>query len=292
MFRVLGVLIAFCSRFFRSRRDLLLENVALRQQLSIIIRKQTRRRLTLPDKLFWIALSRFWSGWKRALLIVQPETVVRWHCAGFKLYWKWISRKRGRFGRKSTSKELRELIFRMAAENPTWGAPRIHGELKMLGFCISERTVLHWMHKAPRNPEPARRWAAFLSNHREVIAAMDFFTVPTLTFGVLYCFFVIAHGHRQALHFNVTRHPTSAWVAQQLREAFPYDTAPRYLIFDRDATFNTEVVETAKTLGVKPVRTAFKSSWQNGVAERFVGSCRRDLFNHVSCSTNATSNDS
>ena len=110
---------------------------------------------------------------------------------------------------------------------------------------------------------------------------MDFFTVPTLTFGVLYCFFVIAHGRRQAFHFNVTRHPTSAWVAQQLREAFPYDTAPRYLIFDRDATFNTAVVETAKTLGVKPVRTAFKSPWQNGVAERFVGSCRRDLFNHV-----------
>ena len=118
MFHVLGVLIAFCSQFFRSRRDLLLENVALRQQLSIIIRKQTRRRLTLPDKLFWIALSRFWSGWKRALLIVQPETVVRWHRAGFKLYWKWISRKRGRLGRKPTSKELRELIFRMVAENP------------------------------------------------------------------------------------------------------------------------------------------------------------------------------
>ncbi len=185
MFHVLGVLIAFCSQFFRSRRDLLLENVALRQQLSIIIRKQTRRRLSLPDKLFWNALSRFWSGWKRALLSVQPETVVRWHCAGCKLYWKWISRKRGRFGRKPTSKELRELIFCMVAENPTWGAPRIPGELKMLGFCISERTVLHWMRKAPRNPEPARRWAAFLSNHREVIAAMDFFTVPTLTFGVL-----------------------------------------------------------------------------------------------------------
>ena len=281
MFHVLGVLIDFCSRFFRSRRDLLLENLALRQQLSIIIRKQPRRRLTLPNKLFWIALSQFWSGWKRALLIVQPETVVRWHGAGFKLYWKWISRRRVCLGRKPTSKELRELIFRMVAENSTWGAPRIHGELKMLGFDISERTVLRWMHKAPRSPEPARRWATFLSNHREAIAAMDFFTVPSLTFGVLYCFFVIAHGRRQVLHFNVTRHPTSAWVSQQLREAFPYDTAPRYLIFDRDANFNAEVVETAKTLGVMPVRTAFKSPWQNGVAERFVGSCRRDLFNHV-----------
>jgi putative transposase len=121
----------------------------------------------------------------------------------------------------------------------------------------------------------------FLANHREAIAAMDFFTVPTLTFGVLYGFFVIAHGRRQVLHFNVTRHPTSIWASQQLREAFPYDTAPRYLIFDRDATFNAEVMETAKALGVKPVRTAFKSPWQNGVAERFVGSCRRDLLDFV-----------
>ena len=212
---------------------------------------------------------------------MQPETVIRWHRAGFKLYWKWISRKRTRVGRRPTSKELRELIFRMVAENPTWGAPRIHGELKMLGFDISERTVLRWMRKAPRNPEPAKRWAAFLSNHREAIAAMDFFTVPTLTFGVLYCFFVIAHDRRRILHFNVTRHPTSAWVSQQLREAFPYDSAPRYLILDRDATFSAEVLTTAKILGVKPIRTSFKSPWQNGVAERFVGNCRRDLLDHV-----------
>jgi len=161
-------------------------------------------------------------------------------------------------GRRPTSKELRELIFRMVTENPTWGAPRIHGELKMLGFEISERTVLRWMRKAPRSFKPAKRWAAFLRNHREAIAAMDFFTVPTLTFGVLYCLFVIAHDRRRVLHFNATKHPTSAWVSQQLREAFPYDSAPRYLIFDRDATFNAEVVETAKAVGVKPVRTAFK----------------------------------
>ncbi len=176
---------------------------------------------------------------------------------------------------------MRELIFRMVAENPTWGAPRIHGELKMLGFGISERTVLHWMRKAPRNPKPARRWATFLANHREAIAAMDFFTVPTLTFGVLYCFFVIAHGRRRVLHFNVTRHPTSAWVSQQLREAFPYDTAPRYLIFDRGRHLQYEVVETVKDLWHEACSHCFKSPWQNGVAERFVGSCRRDLFDHV-----------
>jgi hypothetical protein len=261
MLRTLKLLLGSLIKLLCSRRNLLLENLALRQQLAVLARKEQRPRLTASDKLFWVILRRFWSGWHSALAIAQPDTVVRWHRAGFKLFWKWISRHRVRLGRKPVSKELRELIFRMAAENPTWGAPRIHGELKMLGFNISERSVLHWMRKAPRSPEPAKRWAAFLSNHREAIAAMDFFTMPTLTFGVLYCFFVIAHGRRRVLHFNVAKHPTSDWVSQQLREAFPYDSAPRYLIFDRDATFNAEVVETAKTVAVRPVRTAFKSPW-------------------------------
>ena len=176
---------------------------------------------------------------------------------------------------------MRGLIFRMVAENSTWGAPRIHGELKMLGFDISERTVLRWMRKVPRNPEPARKWAAFLSNHREAIAAMDFFNVPTVTFGVLYCFFVIAHDRRRILHFNVTRHPTSAWVVQQLREAFPYDAAPAYLILDRGSNFNNEVIDNMKCFGITPKRTSFRSPWQNGVAERRVGTCRRDLLDHV-----------
>jgi transposase InsO family protein len=179
------------------------------------------------------------------------------------------------------SRELRELIFRMVVENPTWGAPRIHGELKMLGFDISERTVSRWMRKAPRNPEPAKQWKAFLSNHREAIAAMDFFTVPTFTFGVLYGFFVITHNRRRILHFNVISHPTSEWVAQQLREAFPYESAPRYLIFDRATNFDGEVVETMKGFGITPKRTSFRSPWQNGVAERWVGNCRRDLLDHV-----------
>jgi transposase InsO family protein len=169
----------------------------------------------------------------------------------------------------------------MVSENPTWGAPRIHGELKMLGFDISERTVLRWMRRAPRDPEPAKRWMTFLNNHREAIAAMDFFTVPTLTFGVLYCFFVIANDRRRVLHFNVTRHPTSAWVSQQLRETFPYVTAPSYLIFDRGAQFNAEVIQVVKSFGIQPKRTSFRSPWQNGVAERWVGSCRRNLLDHV-----------
>lgn len=179
------------------------------------------------------------------------------------------------------SKELRDLIFRMVAENRTWGAPRIHGELKMLGFEISERTVLRWMRKAPRDSEPQKRWTTFLANHREVIAAMDFFTVQTLTFSVLYCFFVVDHNRRRILHFNATKHPTSAWVIQQLREAFPYDSAPKYLIFDRSTSFSVDVVEVIKNFNIEPKRTSFQSPWQNGVAERFVGNCRRNLLDHV-----------
>lgn len=277
----LGTLFNLICACFQPRTVLVLENLALRQQLMALNRRRPKPRMTPPDRLFWIILRKVWSGWNEALLIVEPETVVRWHHAGFKLFWRWISRKDVPGGRKSTSRELRNLIFRMVGENPTWGAPRIHGELKMLGFDISERTVLRWMRKAPQNPEPAMRWATFLNNHREAIAAMDFFTVPTLTFGVLYCFFVIAHDRRRILHFNVTRHPSSAWVSQQLREAFPYDTAPKYLIHDRDSIFNTEAVGTMKAIGLKSVRTSFKSPWQNGIAERFVGSCRRDLLDHV-----------
>ena len=281
MLRLVRLLLVLFSRFFRSRRDLLLENLALRQQLGVFRQKHPQPRFAATDKLFWVMLRRLWAGWKRALILVQPETVVRWHRTGFKLYWTWLSQHRTRAGRRCVSRELRELILHIVAENRTWGAPRIHGELKMLGFDISERTVLRWMRKAPRNPAPAKRWATFLSNHREVIAAMDFFTVPTLTFGVFYGFFVIAHDRRRVLHFNVTRHPTSAWIIQQLREAFPYDSAPKYLIFDRGANFNQEVIDTVKNFGTEPKRTSFRSPWQNGVAERWVGACRRDLLDHV-----------
>ena len=260
---------------------MLLENLALRQQLAVLKERRPQPRFSASDKLFWTTLCRLWSQWQRALILVQPETVVRWHRAGFKLYWKWISRHRTCAGRRCVSRELRELIFRMVAENRTWGAPRIHGELKMLGFDLSERTVLRWMRRAPRKPEPAKRWAEFLNNHREAIAAMDFFTVPTLTFGVLHCFFVIAHDRRRILHFNVTMHPSSTWISQQLRETFPYDEVPTYLLLDRAANFNEEVVSTIKSFGIQSKRTSFRSPWQNGVAERWVGNCRRDLLDHV-----------
>ena len=281
MLRLLRPLLVLATLFSSSRRDLLLENLALRQQLIILKRTHPRPRINVSDKLFWVLLRRFWPDRRLALIFVQPETVVRWHRAGFKLYWGWLSRHRTRAGRKCVSMELRELIFRMVAENPTWGAPRIHGELRMLGFDISERTVLRWMRKAPRRPEPAKQWTTFLSNHREAIAAMDFFTVPTLTFGVLYCFFVIAHDRRRILGCSVTKHPTSVWVIQQLRKAFPYDLVPGYLIFDRAMNFNEEVIDTVKSFGIQPKRTSLRSPWQNGVAERWIGNCRRDLIDHV-----------
>jgi putative transposase len=268
-------------RVFRLRRSLLLENLALRQQLTVLKRKHPKPKLRVLDKLFWVLTRRCWSAWKQSLIVVTPETVVRWHRAGFRLYWTLISKVRSRVGRKRVSKEVRDLIFRMVAENRTWGAPRIHGELLMLGFDVSERSISRWMKRAPRDPEAARRWLAFLRNHREAIAAMDFFTVPTVTFSLLYCFFVIGHGRRRVLHFNVTRHPTSAWIVQQLREAFPYQFAPKFLIFDHDAKYGLEVPAAIRSMSITCLQTSVRSPWQNGVAERWVGSCRRDLLDHV-----------
>jgi len=281
MFNFSRLCLGLLARCFRSRRKLLLENLALRQQVAVLKRRQDRPTLLPFDRLFWMLACRFWSEWKKSLLVVTPETVVRWHRAGFRLYWSWISKARKRVGRKKLSTDVRELIFRMVAENPTWGAPRIHGELLLLGVDVSERTISRWMKRAPRDPQPAQRWRAFLANHREGIAAMDFFTVPTITFGVLYCFFVISHDRRRILHFNLTKHPTSAWIIQQLREAFPFGAAPRFLIHDRDAKYGTEVPAAIRSLKINAVRTSFESPWQNGVAERWVGSCRRELLDHV-----------
>jgi len=281
MFRYLALCLATLVRLWRGHQSIVLENLALRQQLAVLKRRHPRPRIGLLDKLFWVAARRCWSGWKRSLIIVTPETVVRWHRAGFRLYWQLISTARGRVGRRPTSQQVRELIFRMVVENPTWGAPRIHGELLMLGFNLSERTVSRWMKRVPGNPEPAKRWVAFLRNHREAIAAMDFFTVPTVAFDVLYCFFVISHDRRRILHFNITKHPTSRWIIQQLREAFPFESAPRFLIFDRDAKYGLEVPAAIRSLKITPVRTSFQSPWQNGVAERWVESCRSDLLDHI-----------
>src|SRR6266446_1571280 len=281
MFRFILLCLGMLVRFFRVRQSLLLENLALRQQLAVLKRRRRSPCLSPFDKLFWVAVSRLWSGWKQALVVVTPETVIRWHRAGFRLYWKLISGVRTRVGRKPTPKEVRELIFRMVVENPTWGAPRIHGELLMLGLDVCERTISRWMRRAPRDHERTKRWLAFLRNHREVVAAMAFFIVPTITFGVLYCFFIIGHDRRCILHFNVTKHPTSSWIIQQLREAFPFESSSRFLIFDRDRKYGLEVPAAVRSLKISPVRTSFENPRQNGVAERWVESCRRDLLDHI-----------
>ncbi len=282
MFEFLRLCFGAFLRMFHTRRSLTLENLALRQQLAVLKRRHPKARLGPFDKLFWVVARLFWAQWKEALLLVLPETVVRWHRAGFQFYWAMVCKVRKRVcGGKRVSKQIRELIFQMVAENPIWGAPRIHGELLMLGFDVSERTISRWMRRAPRNPEPAKRWLSFLRNHREAIAAMDFFTVPTVTFELLYCFFIISHDRRRILHCNVTRHPTSAWIVQQLREAFPYQSAPKFLLLDHDQKYGLEVPAAIRSMKITCVRTSIRSPWQNGIAERWVGSCRRDLLNHV-----------
>ena len=203
--------LACLSALVRSRYNLGLEILALRQQLGVLKRKHPRPRLQLQDRLFWILLRRLWPAWRDVLVIVKPETVVAWHRAGFRLFWRLRSRPKS-VGRPRIVAEVRTLIRRMANENPSWAAPRIHGELLKLGFDLSERTVSRYLHRL-FPPEQARKcWAPFLRNHRAAITAIDFFTVPTLTFRVLYCFFVIKHGRRKILHFNVTEHPTDRFL--------------------------------------------------------------------------------
>jgi len=274
----LGVARALLA-LFASRADLILENLALRQQVAVLRRKQPRPRLRASDRFFWLTLRRCWPRWKQTLAIVQPETVIRWHREGFRRYWRWKSRRHS--GRPSTTAEIRALVRRMAAENPSWGAPRIHGEIQKLGLVVSERTVSRFMPRRPTDPAARQRWRTFLSNHREVIAAIDFFTVPTATFRVLYVFFVVHHVRRELMHFRVTGHPTSAWITQQLREALPCDQAPSYLILDRDAKYSDDVLAAIRHMGITPKQTRARSPWQNGVAERFVSTARRDLLDHV-----------
>jgi transposase InsO family protein len=270
----------FLSSFFRSRCDLGLEILALRQQLGVLNRKRARPQLQASDRLFWVLLHRIWPEWKNALIVIKPQTVVAWHRAGFRLFWRFRSRSK-KVGRSRITAELRSAIKRMTEENATWGAPRIHGELLNLGFKVSERTVSRYLRRLTPCDQSRTLWATFLRNHREVIAAMDFFTVPTVTFRVLYCFFVIEHGRRKILHFNVTEHPTSLWIVQQLREAFSEPSPYRYAVLDRDAKFGTDVADFLVSSGIKPKRTGFRSPRQNGIAERWIGSCRQDLLDHV-----------
>ena len=260
-----------------NRNKLLLENLALRQQLVVQQRSITRIKLRNQDRFFWSLLSQLWTDWKFNLFIVKPETVVKWHRQGFKLYWRWKSRSKP--GRPKVSKEIRDLIKRMSLENPTWGAPRIHSELLLLGYDIVESTISKYLIKIPQ--PPSQNWKVFLNNHVYQLASVDFFTVPTVTFQILYCFIVLRHDQRRIVHFNITTNPTSQWTAQQIIEAFPYDQCPKYLIRDRDAIYGHIFQNKVKNMGINEVVTAPKSPWQNPYVERLIGSIRRECLDHV-----------
>jgi len=277
MLRLLRSLLAGTASALRDRRDLALENLALRQQLAVFKQSTKRPRLSKADRAFWVLLSRTWSGWKEALLIVKPETVVAWHRKGFRLYWTWKSRRR--VGRQPVDPEVRDLIRKMSASNPLWGAPRIHGEILKLGIQVSQTTVAKYMVRA-RKP-PSQTWRTFLDNHLRGLVSMDFFVVPTATFRVLFVVVVLAHHRRRLVHFNVTENPTARWTARQVVVAFPWDSAPRYLLRDRDGVYGDEFRRQVAAMGIEEVLTAPQSPWQNPYAERLGGSIRRELLDHV-----------
>ena len=261
----------------RSRKQLALENIALRHQLEMLQRITKRPRLSPSDRAFWALLSRFFPDWRRHLTVVQPETVVRWHRAGWRLYWRWRS-KPGK-GRPKVSAEVRALIRRMSLENRLWGAPRIHGELVKLGYDHCETTVAKYMIRPPG--PPSQTWRTFIQNHMAEMVAVDFFTVHTASFKTLYVFLILSLGRRKVIHFNVTSNPSADWTSLQLILAFPFDTAPRYLIRDRDIIYGQQVQNTLKMLGTKQVVISYRSPWQNCYCERIIGSIRRECLDHV-----------
>lgn len=263
---------------FRGRAALQLELIALRHQLATMKRTSRRPWLRPMDRLLWVLLSRFLPNWREMLVIVKPETVIGWHRKGFRLYWTWKSR-RCRGGRPPIPRDVRALVSRMSRENPLWGAPRIHGELLKLGIKVSEATVSKYLARLPK--PPSQTWRTFLRNHAKALASIDFFVLPTATFRLLMVFIVLHHGRRQVVHFGVTAHPTAAWVAQQITEAFPWDSAPRYVIRDRDSVYGALVGARIKAMGIEEVVTAPRSPWQNPFVERMIGSIRRECLDHL-----------
>jgi putative transposase len=270
---------AVVSTAMKSRAALQLENVALRHQIGVL-QRSAKKRLPLnnADRLFWIGLSRVWAEWRSALGIVKPDTVIGWHRKAFRTFWTWEVR-RGRPGRPAVSADIRALIRRMSGENPGWGAPRIHGELLKLGIDIGETSVSKYLVRS-RKP-PSQTWRTFLENHIQSLVSVDFFTVPTIRFQILYVFLVLAHERRRIVHFAVTAHPTAEWTVHQLREAFPWDSAPRYLLRDRDRIFGHEFVEQVKAMGIEQVMSAPRSPWQRAHIERLIGSIRRECLDHL-----------
>jgi transposase InsO family protein len=275
--RLLAALTTLCS-LFQSHRRLALENLALRQQLAMLKSSVKRPHASALDRLFWVLFAKYVNGWRAMLHALHPDTVVRWHREGFRRYWRWKSRRQ-RVGRPPVDREIRDLIREMQSTNTGWGAPRIHGELLKLGIEISPATVSKYMARHPK--PPSQTWRTFLENHVADLASIDFFTVPTATFRVLYVFIALRHDRREIVHFNVTEHPTAQWTAQQIVETFPFGTAPLYLLHDRDRIYGDAVQRRIESLSIEEVLTAPRSPWQNAFVERVIGSIRRDCLDHV-----------
>jgi transposase InsO family protein len=263
---------------FRSRTSLEAENLVLRHQLNVL-RRKSPKRLTFGmfDRLIFAGLYRLAPKVLDALAIVKPETVIRWHRAGFRSYWRWKSKAQG--GRPTVPLEIRRLIRDMSAANPLWGAPRIHGELLKLGIEIGQTSVAKYM--ARRRGPPSQGWKTFLRNHADGIAAMDLFVVPTISFRLLYGLLIMGHGRRQILWFSVTAHPTAEWIANQIMEACGWEQAPRYLIRDRDGVYGEVFIRRLRSMAIRDRPTSPRSPWQNGYAERLIGSIRRECLDHV-----------
>jgi transposase InsO family protein len=263
---------------FKSKSRLEAENAALRHQLIVLQRRMRGRvHLTSGDRLFLVQLYRWFPSILQAITIIRPETLVRWHRAGFRRYWRWKSRSLG--GRPKIAAELRALIREMSVDNPLWGAPRIHGELLKLGFEIAQSTVAKYMVK--RCGPPSQGWRTFLRNHAPDIAAMDLFVVPTIGFNLLYGLVIVRLARRDLVWINATTNPTAEWVARQITEAFPWNEAPRYLIRDRDRVYGVAVMHRLRAMGIRDKPIAAGSPWQNGFAERLIGSIRRGWLDHV-----------
>ena len=264
---------------FKSKSRLEAENAALRHQLIVLQRKvRGRVHLTNSDRLFFIQLYRWFPSVLKVITIIRPETLVRWHRAGFRRYWRWKSRSLG--GRPQIDADLRALIRRMSVDNPLWGAPRIHGELLKLGFEVAQSSVAKYMVK--RHGPPSQRWRTFLRNHAPDIAAMDLFVVPTIGFNLLYGFIIVRLDRRRLVWVAVTTNPTAEWIARQISEAFPWNEAPRYLIRDRDRVYGTIVTRRVRAMGIRDKPIASGSPWQNCFAERLIGSIRRECLDHLS----------
>jgi transposase InsO family protein len=278
MFAILHALGMFVTDLFKSRSRLEAENLFLRHQLAIALRRAPPRfRLHGSDRALLIWMTRLWPSLIGAVQVVQPETILRWHRAGFKVFWRWKSRNGA--GRPKIDRGLRDLIRRMSRENALWGASRIHGELLMLGFEVAQSTVSKYMVRPPK--PPSQTWKTFLRNHAEAIASIDMCIVPTLTFDHLFAFLVLGHGRRQLLWFEVTRHPTAAWLARQITEAFPWASAPTYLVRDNDRAYGQIFQRRVRAMGIRDRPISPGSPWQNGYAERLIGTLRRECLDQM-----------